>query len=262
MSSYSTTRVAARKHRGFWAGLGPSGFGIAVLALVLGAGAGFGSRWGWWHFRTGFAILEWAAYCGLAAAVLSLLGLAVGWRRSSTLWRVLAGIGIVVGLAVVGMPLSEIRIAKSVPAIHDITTDTDHPPAFVAILPLRAHADNPPEYGGAEVAAKQHQGYPQIVPLEAAAPPDKAFEAALATARSLGWNIVAAEPAEGRIEANETSFWFGFTDDVVVRVAAAGAGSRIDVRSESRVGRSDIGVNAHRIERFLVALKTRLGSSS
>jgi len=85
-------------------------------------------------------------------------------------------------------------------------------------------------------------------------PPDRAFARAQAAARALGWRIVAAAPAEGRLEASDTTWWFGFTDDIVVRVRATAQGSRIDVRSASRVGRSDLGVNARRIRAFLAAV--------
>jgi uncharacterized protein (DUF1499 family) len=71
----------------------------------------------------------------------------------------------------------------------------------------------------------------------------------------MGWEIVAADPATGRIEATATTFWYGFKDDVVVRVGAGNGGSVIDVRSKSRVGRSDLGANASRIRTYLEALK-------
>jgi uncharacterized protein (DUF1499 family) len=71
----------------------------------------------------------------------------------------------------------------------------------------------------------------------------------------MGWEIVAADPATGRIEATATTLWFGFKDDIVVRVSASEQGSRIDVRSVSRVGRSDIGTNAKRIREYLAKLQ-------
>jgi uncharacterized protein (DUF1499 family) len=65
--------------------------------------------------------------------------------------------------------------------------------------------------------------------------------------------IESTDIAAGLVEATATTFWFGFKDDVVVRVVANAAGSRIDIRSVSRVGQSDIGANAARIEKFLAA---------
>jgi uncharacterized protein (DUF1499 family) len=108
--------------------------------------------------------------------------------------------------------------------------------------------------GRASGSALQRRGYPDLVPLSLALAPEKAFPIALATAKKMSWTIVEADPTTRRIEASEHSFWMGFTDDIVVRVAAADSGSRIDVRSASRHGRSDLGVNAARIRTYLAAL--------
>jgi uncharacterized protein (DUF1499 family) len=163
---------------------------------------------------------------------------------------------------VFGVPWSYLRAAQRVPPIHDITTDTGNPPAFVAILPLRADASNPPEYGGEEVAAQQRAAYPAIQPVSTALPPDQAFEEARATAQDQGWEIVAAVPAEGRIEATDTTFWWGFKDDVVIRIAPEASGSRVDIRSKSRVGIGDVGTNAARIEAFLKELEGRVADAA
>ena len=115
-------------------------------------------------------------------------------------------------------------------------------------MKLREAKDsNPSTYAGAETAALQKRGYPDLAPLSLALVPDKAFPIALATAKKMSWTIVEADPTTRRIEASEHSFWMGFTDDIVVRVAETDTGSRIDVRSASRHGRSDLGVNAARI---------------
>ncbi len=163
-----------------------------------------------------------------------------------------AGAGIVLGALAFGVPGNWYRIAKEVPMIHDITTDTENPPVFVSALALRKNAPNSAVYGGPEIAARQHAAYPDIRPLVSDLPPARAFERSLSVARQMGWNIVDENPAEGRIEATATTRWFGFKDDVVLRIApAAGAGSRVDIRSVSRVGRSDVGTNARRIRAFL-----------
>jgi uncharacterized protein (DUF1499 family) len=146
------------------------------------------------------------------------------------------------------------RTAASTPLIHDITTDTDKVPHWVALQSQRAGAQNGAAYGGPAVAAVQKRAYPDLAPLTLAVPPDRAFARVQAAARSMGWRIVAAVPADGRLEAIDTTRWFGFADDIVVRVTATPNGSRIDVRSASRVGRSDLGVNAKRIRAFLAAV--------
>jgi uncharacterized protein (DUF1499 family) len=136
--------------------------------------------------------------------------------------------------------------------IHDITTDPENPPGFVSVLPLRKDAPNSATYGGPEIAAQQRAAYPDIRPLVSDLPPARAFERALSVAQRMGWSIVDDNAAEGRIEATATTRWFGFKDDVVLRIVpAAGNGSRIDIRSVSRVGRSDVGTNARRIRTFL-----------
>jgi uncharacterized protein (DUF1499 family) len=142
--------------------------------------------------------------------------------------------------------------AGRVPRIHDITTDTANPPVFVAVLPLRKGL-NPLDVLP-EVIAQQKKAYPEILPAKLDMPPAKAFERALRAVAALGLEVVAAVPAEGRIEATDTSLLFGFKDDLVVRITADGTGSWVDARSVSRVGRSDFGVNAKRIRKLMAAL--------
>lgn len=141
--------------------------------------------------------------------------------------------------------------------IHDITTDPLDPPAFEAVLPARAGAPNPPEYGGAEVAALQARLHPEVRPLTLPCPPAQAFGPALAVARAQGWAIVAASPEAGRIEATATTPLMRFQDDVVVRLRPSGAGTRVDVRSKSRLGQGDLGTNARRVVGYLRDLSAR-----
>ncbi len=228
-----------------------SGFLLALLSSLALPLAGFGYRLRWWEFRPAFSLFGWAAYGGLAAAALSLIGIILTRPGGARRGFLLAFLGLLGGLVAASIPWQWQRAAQRVPVIHDITTDTETPPVFVAILPLRAGAPNPAEYGGPEVAAQQRAGYPDLGPLILQEPPSQAFSRALTTAQAMGWNIIASEPTEGRIEATATTFWFGFVDDVVVRVSSTGGGSRIDVRSVSRVGRSDVGANAKRISTYL-----------
>jgi uncharacterized protein (DUF1499 family) len=154
------------------------------------------------------------------------------------------------------------QIRRSVPPIHDVTTDPDNPPAFVAAVPLReAEHANRVAYEGATIADQQRRAYPEILPLALDLAPQAAFSPALDTAQQMGWKILAADEAARRIEASDRSRWFGFTDDIVIRITPSGSGSRVDIRSSSRLGRSDFGVNAARIESFLAALRARTGGS-
>jgi uncharacterized protein (DUF1499 family) len=235
-----------------------AGLALGLIAGLLLLVAGPGHRLGWWSFATGFALMRYAAYGGIAAAAISALALILaplrGQRRG--MFRALAGL--VIGLIAVGVPAYYLHTARSVPPIHDITTDPDDPPAFEAILPLRADAPNPASYGGAGVAAQQREAYPDIAPVDYPVAPEAAFEAALAAARDMGWEVAAADQAAGRIEASDRTFWFGFVDDVVIRVRPTDAGSRIDARSLSRVGVSDVGKNAARIRAYRAELDQRI----
>jgi len=226
---------------------------VALVAAVLLLLAGPGSRMHWWEFRTGFELMRWATYLGLAVAAVSLFALLLPRLRRRSAGKL--AIALVLALAVVVMPLQGMRTARSVPPIHDITTDTADPPLFQAILPLRATAPNGSDYAGDEVAAQQRQAYPDLQPLRLPEDPATAFARALAAAQASGWEIVASDPATGRIEATATTRWFGFKDDVVVRVRSQDKGSVIDVRSMSRVGRSDLGANARRITGYLERLQ-------
>lgn len=122
------------------------------------------------------------------------------------------------------------------------------------MAPLRADAPNPVDYEGEEVARQQREAYPDIVTLQTDAYPAIVFEHALQVVERQGWELVDANADDGRIEATDTTFWFGFKDDVVIRIQSSETGSLVDVRSKSRVGLSDVGTNAHRIRQFLDAL--------
>ena len=233
---------------------------VSVLAALLFACSGPGTRLGLWGFGTGLTMLKWGAYVGilgvaLTATALAATALAGGGRGDAgrrgimplTAALVLAG-------AAFFVPWRGLQRARAVPPIHDITTDTQDPPVFVAVLPLRIGARNSAVYGGDSVATLQRKGYPALGPLHVAVPQATAYARALAEARAMKWEVVAADSVAGRIEATATTPWFGFKDDVVIRLRPDGAGTRVDVRSVSRVGGSDVGANAARIRAYLARL--------
>jgi uncharacterized protein (DUF1499 family) len=256
----SVAEKRAERWRRAAAAAANAGLALAIVAGVALLLAGAGHRFGWWSFGTGFRVLRWAVYGAVAAALISAAALVIAPLRAQRRGMFRALTGLIVGGVVAGVPLSYLQTARSVPPIHDITTDTDDPPAFEAIAPLRADAPNPVTYGGPAVAAQQRDAYPDIVPADYSVAPQVAFEAALATARAMGWTIVATDEAAGRIEAFDRTFWFGFTDDIVIRIRPTDAGSRVDVRSTSRVGVGDVGTNAARIRAYLTKLDEQLSA--
>lgn len=231
------------------------GLGLAVASLLSLLASGPGYRLGVWEFKTGISLVKAAGYIGAAALIVGLAGLAVWQAKLLPQGLTPSIVGLVIGAAVLGMTLRWKHNLDSVPYIHDITTDTENPPLFVAVLPLRADADNSAEYGGPDLARQQKKGYPDLKPGFVSRPPVAAYGEALQAAKDMGWTIVASEPNSLRIEATDTTPWFGFKDDVVVRLSPNQTGSRIDVRSVSRVGKSDVGTNARRITAYLTRLK-------
>lgn len=228
------------------------GFGLLLFAI-----SGPLHRFGGFHYR--LALLVMVVGVGLLAAGVVAGGVAVlASLRAGTAVPWIVALLVVVALIPLGMVGSMIVTGFRVPVIHDITTDTEDPPVFVALLPLREGAESPAEYDGPEAARRQKAGYPDLAPLRVSRPPAEVLPAAAAVAGEMGWDVHVVSPAEGRLEALAHTKWFGFTDDVVGRVRPEGSGSVVDIRSKSRVGRSDLGANAARIRKFLGALADRL----
>jgi len=222
---------------------------LLVAAAVFMAVAGPAYRAEWIDLGTSFTWLRQGAQLAMGAAVLGLITLVLGGvlRR----WRP-ALVGAVVTLlvvAVVAMPMQMKQRAQSVPPIHDITTDTENPPAFTALAAAREKAPNEVDYPGAETARQQLAAYPELKPITLNMPLASAMEAAKAIIQARGWQV--AETTSNTIEATATTRWFGFKDDVVIRMTETGNGVKVDMRSASRVGKSDVGTNAERIQKFL-----------
>jgi uncharacterized protein (DUF1499 family) len=230
--------------------------GVGLLGLVLLASAGPSYRVGILSLTIAFTLLRWAAYAGVAAVLLGAIAAGFAYRRHSRVHMLVAAPALLAGLVAVGVPFELQRRARAVPPIHDISTDLENPPTCDAIVPLRTDAPNDLERTP-EVTELQRHGYPDLAPVTLPIPLDQAFDRALAAAQEAGWQIVTADKSSGRIEATDTTRWFGFEDDVVVRLTPWGAGTRVDMRSVSRIGRSDIGTNARRIRQYLNRLSNQ-----
>jgi uncharacterized protein (DUF1499 family) len=199
-------------------------------------------------FRYGFYVAAGA----VALALATIVPTRPGDRRRGFVAAVLA---LVIGVAAAWSPLMLFLQAVGAPRINDVSTDMADPPAMVTTLQMRADAMTPAAYPGKATADQQQLAYPDVLPIILGVPPADAFKKVDAVAMDMGWDVVARAPADGRIEAVDTSRWFGFHDDIVVRIRPEGAGSRVDIRSKSRVGRADLGANAHRIRTFAAKLK-------
>lgn len=228
---------------------------VAAVALLVSAVAGLlalfsgpAYRLGLFSLPAAFNVLRWGVYAGLVGLLLA--GVAL-WRARGR--SALGAMALVLALVVVGVPLRFQRLAASVPPIHDITTDTANPPAFDAVVALRKDAPNSLEYSQ-DVARQQREAYPDVKPLVLEMPAAQVFDRAVGAAHDQGWEVVVVNADTWRIEATDTTTFFGFKDDVVVRLTPMDSRTVVDVRSVSRVGRSDVGANARRIRRYLAAL--------
>jgi uncharacterized protein (DUF1499 family) len=219
---------------------------IAAAVLVLLAGP-----------LIKFAILPWAAGLGLFAIGAILAGIGGLYCLVSLLGKkggLTAIVAAAFGLSAIAIPVGIVVAARGAPAIHDITTDTVDVPQFTAITPdVRGPDTNPLAYDPAD-APVQQAAFPTLKPLILTDTPDRAFAKALETAKKQGWVIVDSSEVDGRIEATATVDWWGFKDDVIIRIKPDGTGSRVDVRSQSRVGKGDLGFNADRISDYLADL--------
>src|SRR5579859_232663 len=259
-----TDITANRPTRNPWAArLALLGAVVAVAAAVALVLAPLGYRAGLISLRT--ALLEvpriYVFYAGIAGAAISLIALAMTAAGRRGGWAALAVIGIIIGAGSAYVPWKFAQMGRAVPPVNDITTDTANPPAFEAVMPLREAAKAEPVTYSPDFPAMQKQAFPDIGPQHLNQPVDRAFSIALDAVHKMGWKIVAADGERDRIEATDTTLWYGFTDDIVVRVSADDGGSRIDIRSKSRIGRGDFGTNARRVRAYLAAVKSEIGSS-
>ncbi len=258
---------------------------LSLLLPVWFMAAALGVKFDLWSWRLGLGVLiiQWGPRLLIAALVVAVIALvATLVRAPRTGWR-----AALVALVIPAMGFGYLAYVRSqsaaIPPIHDVTTNVDDAPVYSpALMALREAGDaNPvvtfstpltslPAYQGERFAAlagrtlgQVGQGaYPDLKTLTSGRSPAETFAAAEAEARAQGWTVVTADAGTGLIEATAETFWFGFEDDVVIRVrpAAPEGASAIDMRSTSRVGLSDLGANAARIESYLAALSTRLAA--
>jgi uncharacterized protein (DUF1499 family) len=240
------------------------GLWLLVVGIVLVVIAGPLNRFGVTGFQPALLLLAGGTLLLVLGVLVAIVGFLGAMAKATPISRAPAALAIVVGLGLLGYLLSWLQAGRGVPPIHEISTDLESPPPFVAIREVRDRIPglNPSDYvveqpgrsGTLNVPQAQRGAYPDIQPLQLQLPPAEAFTRVERAAREMGWEIVAAVPEEGRLEATDTTRFFGFKDDVVVRLRAEGGGTRVDVRSKSRVGVGDVGANAARVRAFLAEL--------
>jgi len=228
---------------------------VSLSAFLLVALPGPLYNYGVVDLGTAFTAFKLGVFAGIAALILLLLQILFK-RKTVTLGSTI--MALLLSTIAIAIPLSMLDKGKSVPPIHDISTDLVNPPEFVAIAPLRADAPNPVEYAGVEVATQQRAAYPELQTLHYPQSKSELVEATKQVIDHLGWQLVNIDANQGIIEATDRTMWFGFKDDVIVRITDNGSKRLVDIRSKSRVGGSDLGKNAERIHGFIEELDSIL----
>lgn len=227
---------------------------VAVVSIVMAILTVKGYSSGELHFVTTIKDFEMAGYIAVAAFVLSLSGLWIS--RSVRNYSVLISgmLGLVLSLPLTLFIANFEYAARAYPAINDITTDTEDPPNFWDV-------PNPVIYPGGQVAELQKQAYPDLKPLQVAMDIEKVFKLAADVAKAKGWEVIAENTDDMQIEAVEISAMFGFKDNIVIRLQESGDNTQVDVRSHSRLGKIDRGVNAKRIRKYMRELELRIAEA-
>jgi len=224
--------------------------GALIAACLLPIGA-LGSRFGIWGFTMGFLLGGVGTAVAAIGLVLAFVALIVAVRRGRVAERLPVAMGLVICLLTLAVVGVQVNVATSVPSIHNISTDVDDPPQMRELAEIRGETSNVWEYDRERLAPLQREAYPWVKPIETVSDPSAAFQLATEVVARLGWALVHADAEAGLIEATDTTFWYGFRDDVVIRIRPTVSGSRVDLHSVSRVGGSDLGANARRIGEFI-----------
>lgn len=228
---------------------------VSLSAFLLVALPGPLYKYGVVDLGTAFTGFKFGVFAGIATLILLVLQI-IFKRKTVTLGSTI--MALLLSTIAIAIPLSMLNKGKSVPPIHDISTDLVNPPEFVAIAPLRADAPNPVEYAGVEAATQQRAAYPELQTLNYPQSKSELVEATKKVINNLGWQLVNIDANQGIIEATDKTMWFGFKDDVIVRITDNGSKRLVDIRSKSRVGGSDLGKNAERIHKFIEELDSIL----
>ena len=224
----------------------------ALLALLGFPLAVIGFRLGLFEFSVSALMIMATVVLAVAVFFVGMTITFVKRRSNPTLSKAARTASYLVLIPIIAIG-SQFFKGSSVPRIHNISTDVVNPPEFGTFANARAATDNPLMYDPEKLAQVQQAAYPMVKTLITDLPALEAHAKALEVANSLGWEVVESDPSSGFIGATETSTLWGFKDDVVVRISEQDGQRAVDLRSVSRIGQSDLGANAKRIERFLSA---------
>lgn len=215
---------------------------VAILATTL-------ARYGVVAKLSGFMWFLYSQAIAAGSALIGVVALAIAFMRKTTKVPAVAAIALALVMIALFYALV-IRPGSAVPPLHDVTTDLDDPPEF-RTLTLRE--DNLVGFNNIEEWRSAHrEGYPDIAPIIIDKAPARVLADARALAEQRGWDIASVDPLSGHMEATAYAGYIRFMDDVIVEVTPIADGStRVDMRSVSRVGMSDLGYNAERIRDFL-----------
>ncbi|MDE0442161.1 MAG: DUF1499 domain-containing protein [Gammaproteobacteria bacterium] len=219
---------------------------IALAALPVGA---LGHRFGLLDLAIGSALVFSGIVLATIVLVLGVATLIFVYTRRRRADRMPALIGLAASVVVL-VVTAPYYVALSLPMTNDVTTDRDDPPVFEQVAAESAPGANLLDYTETE-AQVQAEGYPDLVGVRESGGADVSFGKAVDVARALGWDVVSENAGTGLIEATATTFWFGFQDDVAIRVRREDNETVVDLRSASRVGLHDLGANAERIRAFV-----------
>jgi len=231
----------------------PMAAAAPILSLVAGAMAVLGVAGAFLGLvapLTGFYLFAGGALLGgLVSVIVSLIAIVLTRGGADPAGRTKALTGLAIGLGLMIIVLGAASTAGDAPSINDITTDLDNPPKFTTSIVVPDYVGRNMNYPD-EFKSVVRESYPDLAPLRVAGSKEDTFRRAIAVAEEMGWEIVARSESNGVFDAQDVSTIFRFVDDIAIRVTATNSGSRLDMRSKSRDGKSDLGANAARIRAY------------
>ncbi len=229
---------------------------LSIVVVVMAVLSGFGVRMDWWGYFFGFQLLKASIISALVCGIISLLLILVGLVKRIPILKK-AILAAFLSISIAAIPVLYMLEFRKIPTLGEAATDFENLPEFEVLAEARrAEAEDPPLFSHSDAEAAQKTYFPDLGPITIDRSPAKAKEQVIKVLREMKFSIASTTGDDHRVEATQTSFWFGFKDDVVVIITGLpGGGSRVDMRSASRVGKLDGGANAKRVAAILAAIQ-------